>query len=102
MGEKAKITLNNVLALQLFKNENLDLSKFYTPDLKLMIRAGSQELNRLIGENKALKVQLDKISVFVRTHIYSITTYPEESKINKLSLEDEQLEEFLMLLEELK
>ncbi len=47
MGERAKITINEPIAIGLIKKDNLDLDKFYSADLKIFIKAASKEIKRL-------------------------------------------------------
>lgn len=50
MGERARIVINEYSALELLKNDNLDLDKFYNSDLKIFIKVLKKEINRLNQE----------------------------------------------------
>lgn len=62
MGEKAKITVNEPIAIAIIKKDDLDLDKFYSADLKIFVKAATKEIKRLdnlnqqlIKENEVLK-----------------------------------------------
>lgn len=62
MGEKAKITVNEPIAIAIIKKDDLDLDKFYSADLKIFVKAAAKEIKRLdnlnqqlIKENEVLK-----------------------------------------------
>ena len=46
MGERAKIMLNEYTAKALLKRDDLDLDKFYSTDIKMMVKVAQQELKK--------------------------------------------------------
>lgn len=46
MGERAKIMLNEYTAKTLLKRDDLDLDKFYSTDIKMMVKVAQQELKK--------------------------------------------------------
>lgn len=73
MGEKAKLTINEPIAIALIKKDDLDLDKFYSADLKIFVKAAAKEIKRLenlnqqlIKENDLLKVNYPKYTFGVR------------------------------------
>ncbi len=65
MGEKAKITVNEPIAIAIIKKDDLDLDKFYSADLKIFVKAATKEIKRLesinqqlIKENEVLKAMI--------------------------------------------
>lgn len=55
MGERAKIILNEYSARDLLRKTTIDVDKFYTPDLKLLIQEAQKEIKQLQLENEKLK-----------------------------------------------
>lgn len=47
MGERAKVILNEFSAKSMLMRDTVDLNKFYTADLKLMIEVARKEIERL-------------------------------------------------------
>ena len=73
MGEKAKLNINEPIAIALIKKDDLDLDKFYSADLKIFVKAAAKEIKRLenlnqqlIKENDLLKVTTPKYTFGVR------------------------------------
>lgn len=60
MGERAKIILNEYSAKSMLMRDAIDLDKFYTADLKLMIEVAKKEIKKLEQENESLKKELEK------------------------------------------
>ena len=46
MGERAKIMLNEYTAKALLKRDDLDLDKFDSTDIKMMVKVAQQELKK--------------------------------------------------------
>ena len=46
MSERAKIMLNEYTAKALLKRDDLDLDKFYSTDIKMMVKVAQQELKK--------------------------------------------------------
>ena len=55
MGERAKVILNEFSAKSMLMRDTVDLNKFYTADLKLMIEVAKKEIKKLQEENILLK-----------------------------------------------
>lgn len=47
MGEKAKIILNEYVAKELLQQGRIDVDKFYTADLKLLVSIAQKEMQKL-------------------------------------------------------
>ena len=47
MGERAKVTINEYMALSLLKRKDLDLDKFYSSDLKIFVKVAQKEIKKL-------------------------------------------------------
>ena len=67
MGERAKIMLNEYTAKALLKRDDLDLDKFYSTDIKMMVKVAQQELKKkdnIINElEKWVKDYIEKYDV---------------------------------------
>lgn len=74
MGERAKILINEYTAKELLKRDDLNLDKFYSADLKTMIKSAQEELKKkdnIINElEKDLKnkIEGDRLNILSNPH----------------------------------
>ncbi len=47
MGERAKIIVDEYVALELLKRNDFDIDKFYSGDLKIFVKTAKKEIDKL-------------------------------------------------------
>ena len=57
MGERAKIIVDEYVALELLKRNDFDIDKFYSGDLKIFVKTAKKEIDKLSDIiNKSIKL----------------------------------------------
>lgn len=85
MGERAKIMLNEYTAKALLKRDDLDLDKFYSTDIKMMVKVAQQELKKKDNIITELEKWLEERTYGMNEiHTYKIGALEDEVILNKL------------------
>lgn len=98
MGERAKVILNEFSAKSMLMRDTVDLNKFYTADLKLMIEVAKQEIKKLQEEKDKEIERLNNIINKIEEHFVFLKM--NSTGGNKEFFED--ILDFIKALKELK
>ena len=95
MGERAKVILNEFSAKSMLMRDTVDLNKFYTADLKLMIEVAKQEIKKLQEEKDKEIERLNNIINKIEEHFVFL-------KMNSTGGNNEFFEDILDFIKALK
>ena len=93
MGERAKIMLNEYTAKALLKRDDLDLDKFYSTDIKMMVKVAQQELKK--KDNI-----INELEEYIKPYLYMLNGIQDRDIYEQCQLDD--FTDIMEKLQELK
>ena len=81
MGERAKIMLNEYTAKALLKRDDLDLDKFYSTDIKTMVKVAQQELKK--KDNI-----INELEEYIKPYLYMLNGIQDRDIYEQCQLDD--------------
>lgn len=93
MGERAKIMLNEYTAKALLKRDDLDLDKFYSTDIKTMVKVAQQELKK--KDNI-----INELEEYIKPYLYMLNGIQDRDIYEQCQLDD--FTDIMEKLQELK
>ena len=82
MGERAKIIVDEYVALELLKRNDFDIDKFYSGDLKIFVKTAKKEIDKLNDIiNKSIKLTTNLLNT--ESQGYYQIIFKEQLKVLK-------------------